>query len=163
MAKNLPFTHLHTHSHYSLLAATPKIPDLITAAQKDGMKAIALTDNGAMYGAIEFYQACEKADIKPIIGVDAYVAIRGRKDKEGRLDNRRTRLVLLAKNKNGYQNIMRLMTDAALEGFYYKPRIDHETMAQFSEDTVCIVPSFNSELINFKMEILHVTSKRNNF
>ena len=148
MAKNLPFTHLHTHSHYSLLAATPKIPDLITAAQKDGMKAIALTDNGAMYGAIEFYQACEKADIKPIIGVDAYVAIRGRKDKEGRLDNRRTRLVLLAKNKNGYQNIMRLMTDAALEGFYYKPRIDHETMAQFSEDTVCIVPSFNSELIN---------------
>lgn len=142
----IPFTHLHTHSHYSLLAAVPKIKELIAAAKEDGQTALALTDNGAMYGAIEFYQACEKEEIKPIVGIDCYVAARKRTDKEPRIDNRRTRLVLLAKNKNGYQNLMRLTSDASLKGFYYKPRIDHESMETFKEDVVCISPSFNSEI-----------------
>lgn len=143
-----PFTHLHVHSHYSLLGALPKIPELVGAAKKDGMEALALTDNCNLYGAIEFYQACKKAEIKPIIGIDAYVAIRKRTDKEARIDNRRTRLVLLAKNLNGYKNIIKLVTDAHLEGFYYKPRIDKETIQKWNSDLICISPSFNSELSN---------------
>lgn len=143
-----PFTHLHVHSHYSLLNALPKIPDLIDAAKKDGMEAIALTDNCNLYGAIEFYQACKKEDIKPIIGIDAYVAIRKRTDKEARVDNRRTRLVLLAKNYDGYKNIIKLVSDAHLEGFYYKPRIDKETIEKWSSNLICISPAFNSEVSN---------------
>ena len=92
------FVHLHTHSHYSLLNALPKIDDLVDEAKKYGMKALALTDAGNMYGAIEFYQRCKKKEIKPIIGVDFYVAARTRKDQQAGVDNRRTRLILLAKN-----------------------------------------------------------------
>lgn len=142
------FTHLHVHSHFSLLNALPKLPELIEAAKKDNMKALALTDDCNLYGAIEFYQECKDAEIKPIIGIDAYVAARGRKDKEARLDNRRTRLILLAKNYHGYQNIIRLVTDAHLEGFYYKPRIDKETIAKWNEDLICISPAFSGEISN---------------
>lgn len=143
-----PFTHLHLHSHYSLLNALPKIPELIDAAKRDKMEALALTDNCNFYGVIEFYQACKKADIKPIVGIDAYVAIRGRKDKEARIDNRRTRLVLLAKNIDGYRNIIKIITDAHLEGFYYKPRTDKKILQKWNENLICISPSFNSELSN---------------
>jgi DNA polymerase-3 subunit alpha len=143
-----PFTHLHTHSHYSLLSAVPKIKELISAAKKDGMNALALTDNANMYGAIEFYKKCEEEGIKPIIGIDLYVAARTRKDKEGRIDNKRSRLVVLAKNYNGYKNLMELITDASVVGFYYKPRVDHESLKIWSSDLICIVPSFNSELVN---------------
>jgi len=147
-AKYTKFTHLHTHSHYSLLTALPKIPELVAAAKKDKMTSLALTDNGNLYGAIEFYQECKKNDIKPIIGVDAYVAIRKRTDKESRVDNRRTRLVLLAKNDTGYKNLIKSITDANLEGFYYKPRIDTETIEKWHEGLICISPSFNSEISN---------------
>lgn len=143
-----PFTNLHTHSHYSLLAAVPKIDELIEAAKEGGMKALALTDNGNMYGAIEFYKECQDAEIKPILGIDLYVAARTRQDKEGRLDNRRTRLVVLAKNYEGYKNLIELITDANLVGYYYKPRVDKESLKKWSENLICIVPSFNSELIN---------------
>jgi DNA polymerase-3 subunit alpha len=136
------------HSHYSLLNALPKIKDLVAGAKDSSMDAIALTDNGNLYGAIEFYQACKKEDIKPIIGVDAYVAIRSRKDKEARIDNRRTRLVLLAKNYDGYVNLIKLVTDSNLEGFYYKPRIDKETIEKWNTDLICISPFFNSEISN---------------
>ena len=140
------FTHLHTHSHYSLLNALPKIKDLIKAAKKFEMPALALTDAGNMYGAIEFYQACKKAEIKPIIGVDFYVAARSRNDKQGGIDNRRTRLVLLAKNHAGYKNLIKLVTDSYLEGFYYKARIDHELIEKYSSDLVCIMPHFSGEI-----------------
>jgi DNA polymerase-3 subunit alpha len=143
-----PFTHLHTHSHYSLLSAVPKIHELVTAAKNDGMKAIALTDNGNLYGAIEFYKKCTDAEIKPIIGIDLYVASRTRRDKEGRLDNKRSRLVVLAKNYNGYKTLIELITDANLVGYYYKPRVDRESLKEFNKDLICIIPSFNSELIN---------------
>lgn len=143
-----PFTHLHTHSHYSLLSAVPKIKELVNTAKEDGMPAIALTDNGAMYGVIDFYIECQKAEMKPIIGVDFYVAIRKRTDKEARLDSRRTRLVLLAKNKDGYKNLIKLVTDSHLEGFYYKPRVDRETLSKWNKDLICIAPSFNCELVN---------------
>lgn len=140
------FTHLHVHSHYSLLNALPKISSLVSTALEYKMKSLALTDDCNLYGAIEFYQKCKKADIKPIIGIDAYVATRGRKDKEARLDNRRTRLVLLAKNYKGYQNLIKLVTDAHLEGFYYKPRIDRETMAMWNENLICVSPAFSGEI-----------------
>jgi len=140
------FTHLHTHSHYSLLNALPKIDDLVGEAKKLGMSALALTDAGNLYGAVEFYQACKKKEIKPIIGVDFYVAVRTRKDMQAGIDNRRTRLVLLAKNYEGYKNLIQLVTISNLEGFYYKPRIDKELIEKYSKDLVCISPSFSSEI-----------------
>ncbi len=142
-----PFSHLHVHSHYSLLTALPKIKDIIAAAKADDMKAVALTDNGNMYGTIDFYKKCIESDIKPIIGIDAYMALRTRKDKE-RIDARRTRLLLLVKNQTGYKNLIELVTDSNMVGFYYKPRIDKESLATFKEGLICISPSFNSEIGN---------------
>ncbi len=140
------FTHLHTHSHYSLLQALPKIPDLIEATKKDGMEALALTDAGNLYGIIEFYKECKAANIKPIVGVDFFVATRTRNDREPRIDNKRTRLVLLAKNHDGYKNLIRLVTDSHIEGFYYKPRIDKELIEKYSNGLIAISPSFSGEI-----------------
>lgn len=141
----MSFVHLHTHSHYSLLNALPKVHDLVAAAKDDGMPALALTDNGNLYGAIEFYKTCIKEGIKPLIGIDTYVAARSRHDKEAGVDNRRSRLLLLAKNKKGYQNLLKLTTLSHTEGFYYKPRIDHELLEQCKEGLIAILPSFSSE------------------
>lgn len=141
-----PFTHLHVHSHYSLLAALPKIDDLVGQAKKCGMTALALTDNGNLYGAIEFYKACKKKELKPIIGVDFYVAIRSRRDMQAGIDNRRSRLVLLAMDETGYRNLIQLVTKSNLEGFYYKPRIDRELIQQFNQGLIAIQPSFSGEI-----------------
>ena len=141
------FVHLHTHSHYSLLNALPKIPDLVKKAKDDGMTALALTDNCNLYGAIEFYQVCKKKEIKPIIGIDAYVAYRSRFDKQSGIDKERYRLVLLAKNDTGYKNLIKLVTLAHLEGFYYKPRIDRELLEQYHDGIIAIAPSFSSDLV----------------
>ncbi len=143
-----PFSHLHTHSHYSLLNALPKISDLVDRAKEDGMKAVALTDNGNLYGAIEFYKECEKAGIKGIIGVDAYVALRSRLDKQAGVDKMRHRLVLLAKNETGYKNLIELVTKGHLEGFYYKPRIDKEILSIYKEGLIAISPSFSGEIVH---------------
>jgi DNA polymerase-3 subunit alpha len=140
------FIHLHTHSHYSLLNALPKVDELVAEAKKYGMHALALTDAGNMYGSIEFYKDCKKAGIKPIIGIDAYVAARTRTDMQAGVDNRRTRLVLLAKNQAGYHNLMNIVTDSYLEGFYYKPRIDHELMEKYADGVIAIMPSFSGEI-----------------
>src|SRR3989344_3887883 len=140
------FVHLHIHSHYSLLQALPKIPDLIATAKRNEMTTLALTDNGNLYGAIEFYKACKKENIKPIIGVDAYMATRTRFDKQAGVDNRRARLVLLAKNLTGYKNLIKLVTYSHLEGFYYKPRIDRELLEKYHEGLVALLPSFSSEV-----------------
>jgi DNA polymerase-3 subunit alpha len=137
------FIHLHVHSHYSLLNALPKIPELVKEAKKYGMEALALTDNANLYGAIEFYKACKKAEIKPILGSDLYVAARTRTDKQGGVDNRRSRLILLVKNLAGYKNLVKLVTQANLEGFYYKPRIDKELIEKYTEGLICISPSFS--------------------
>lgn len=142
------FIHLHTHSHYSLLTALPKINDLVEEAKKDNMSALALTDNGNLYGAVEFYQKCKDADIKPIIGIDAFVALRTRHDKDAGIDNKRSRLVLLAKNDAGYKNLIKLVTDSHMEGFYYKPRIDYELIEKYSDGLIAILPSFSSEISN---------------
>ncbi|MES2436698.1 MAG: DNA polymerase III subunit alpha [Patescibacteria group bacterium] len=140
------FTHLHVHTHYSLLNALPQIPDLVKKAKKLGMPALAITDNGNMYGTIEFYKACKKNEIKPIIGVDFYVALRTRHDKTSGIDNKRSRLVLLAKNQNGYKQLIALVTESHLSGFYYKPRLDKELISQYKDDVVCIAPSFSSAI-----------------
>ncbi|PIR38294.1 MAG: DNA polymerase III subunit alpha [Candidatus Zambryskibacteria bacterium CG10_big_fil_rev_8_21_14_0_10_42_12] len=141
------FVHLHTHSHYSLLNALPKIPDLVKAAKDDGQTALALTDNGGLYGAIEFYQECKKQEIKPILGLDVYVAPRTRHDKDGKIDRGSTRLVLLAQNEKGWKNLLKLSSLSYLEGFYYKPRVDKELLAAYSEGLIAIIPSFSGEIV----------------
>ncbi len=141
------FTHLHVHSHYSLLNALPKIKDLVEKAKADGMTALALTDNCNLYGAIEFYQTCKKKEIKPIIGIDAYVAYRSRHDKQAGIDKERYRLILLAENETGYKNLIKLVTFAHLEGFYYKPRIDRELLEKYNEGIIAIAPSFSSDIL----------------
>jgi DNA polymerase-3 subunit alpha len=140
------FVHLHTHSHYSLLQALPKTKALVKAAIERGMPALALTDAGNMYGTIDFYKECQKQGIKPIIGVDFYVAVRTRHDKEPRIDNKRSRLVMLAKNDTGYKNLIKLTTTSSIEGFYYKPRIDKELIEKHREGLVVISPSFSGEI-----------------
>ena len=140
-----PFVHLHTHSHYSLLEALPKIPELVAAAKADGQTALALTDNGNLYGAIEFYKECRQEGIKPIIGVDFFVAPRTRHDKEHRVDDRHSRLVLLAQTNDGYRNLLQLVSRSYLEGFYYRPRIDRELIERYAEDLIAILPSFSGE------------------
>ena len=142
----MKFTHLHTHSHYSLLQALPKIPELIAAAKKEGMEALALTDNGNMYGTIEFYKECKKAGIKPIIGVDAYMASRTRFDKQAGVDKDRSRIILLCKNNIGYKNLLKIVTSSYLEGFYYKPRIDFELLEKYSEGLIAISSSWSGDI-----------------
>ncbi len=132
------FVHLHTHSHYSLLQGLTKIPDLVKQAKSYGMEALALTDYGSMYGSIEFYKTCRKEGIKPIIGLDAYMAFRSLEDKEHGIDTKRYPFTLLAYNHAGYQNLMKLVTQSFIKGFYYRPRMDKELLAQHSEGLICL-------------------------
>lgn len=147
----MSFVHLHTHSHYSLLDGMNKIPELVSRAKDLGMNAIALTDHGSMYGAIEFYKECKKAGIKPIVGVEAYVARRTRHDKEADLDSKSYHLTLLARNNAGYKNLMKLVSRANLEGYYYRPRMDKELLREHAEGIICLSGCPGSEfVINLK-------------
>jgi len=134
----MKFTHLHVHTHYSLLDGLPKIDDLLNYVKKLGMDSVAITDHGAMYGVIEFYQKAKKAGIKPIIGEEFYIAKEEMEQKRPNIDNEKYHLILLAKNFTGYQNLVRLTTKAWLEGFYYKPRIDEKTLKEHSEGLICL-------------------------
>ena len=144
----MSFIHLHTHSHYSLLDGLGQIDDLIKKAQECGMPALAITDHGVMYGAIEFYKKAKKAGLKPIIGVEAYVARNGHQNKRAKIDERPYHLILLAKNEQGYKNLVKLTTIAHLEGFYYKPRIDFELLEQYHEGLICTTACLAGELAN---------------
>ncbi len=115
-------------------------------AKKHGMEALALTDNGNLYGAIEFYKECKKAGLKPIIGVDAYLATRSLHDKQTGVDKERYRLVLLAKNEVGYKNLLKLVSISYLDGFYYKPRLDLETLARHAEGLIAISSSWSGDI-----------------
>ncbi len=137
------FVHLHVHSHYSLLDGLIKIDDLIKRAQEYNMEAVALTDHGVMYGAVEFFQKARAAGIKPIIGVEAYlVANRFKKDRS----QARYHLVLLAKNNTGYHNLLKLTTKAHLEGYYYKPRIDWEILEKYKEGLIALSACLQGEV-----------------
>jgi DNA polymerase-3 subunit alpha len=140
------FIHLHAHSHYSFLEALPKIDELVEAAKKNGMEAVALTDSGNMHGAIEFYKEAVAAGIKPILGVDAYVAPRSRFEKDPTIDTKRSRLVLLAENNVGYKNLLALVTKSNFDGFFEKPRIDKDLLRIYHEGVIAIIPSFAGEV-----------------
>jgi len=143
--ENPAFIHLHTHSHYSLLDGLSKIEEMVSVAKKYGMGAIGLTDHGNMYGAIEFYKKCKEAGIKPIIGLEAYMTAGSLHDKRAGIDNERFHLTLLAKNEQGYKNLIRLVTISQLEGYYYKPRLDKKVLREHSEGIICLSGCFGSE------------------
>ncbi len=141
------FVHLHTHSHYSLLDGLTKLEDMVDIAKKADMTAIALTDHGNMYGAIEFYKLCKKKGVKPIIGVEAYMTAGSRKEKSTEAGEKRYyHLILLAKNLKGYKNLIRLVTSANLEGYYYKPRMDKEILREFHEGIIALSGCMGGEL-----------------
>ena len=140
------FTHLHVHSEFSLLDGLGRIGELVDSAAQQGFDAMALTDHGALYGAVAFYQACRNKNIKPIIGVETYVARRAMGDKEGKADAQPFHLVLLAQNWTGYQNLSRLVTDAHIDGYYYKPRIDREHLARHSEGLIGLSACLGGEI-----------------
>ncbi|MBQ1618402.1 MAG: DNA polymerase III subunit alpha, partial [Bacteroidales bacterium] len=135
----MDFTHLHVHTEYSLLDGSGKIKDMVHRAKELGMDALAITDHGVMYGAIDFYRACLAEGIKPIIGCEVYVAQGSRFDKVGAYgDKRYYHLVLLAENNTGYHNLMKLVSKGFVDGFYYKPRIDYELMEQYHEGIIAL-------------------------
>jgi len=140
------FVHLHVHSHYSLLDGLAKIDELLEQTKQLGMDAIALTDHGNLYGAIEFYKKAKNLGIKPIIGVETYLAPNGRFNKRPKIDEKRYHLTLLAKNKTGWQNLIQLVTKSHLEGFYYKPRIDRELLEKHHEGLICLSGCLSGEI-----------------
>jgi DNA polymerase III subunit alpha len=148
----IPFTHLHVHSQYSILDGAASIDSLVLKAKADGMNALALTDHGTMFGIKEFHVACMKAQIKPILGCETYVATRSITERTGKEDRSGDHLILMAKNKTGYNNLIKLVSLANLEGFYYKPRIDKSTLSQYAEglmvSSACLggeIPAFLAE------------------
>ena len=131
------FVHLHVHTEYSLLDGLPKISDLLDKTKELGMDSIAITDHGVLYGAIEFYKKAKDQDVKPIIGMEGYVVDGDHKEKPEKGKVKNYHLVLLAKNNQGYKNLMKLTSIAHLEGFYYKPRFDKETLKKHSKGLIC--------------------------
>jgi len=140
------FTHLHVHSHYSLLDGLARPEQLLKQAKEMGLDALALTDHGVMYGAIEFYSLAKKMGIKPIIGCEVYLAPNSLTDKTPKIDSKFYHLVLLAKNKTGYYNLLKLVTIAELEGFYYKPRIDKEVLKKHSDGLIALSACAKGEI-----------------
>ena len=131
------FVHLHVHSEFSLLDGANRIKDLPVRAKELGMNAMAITDHGVMFGAIDFYKACQANGIKPIIGCEVYVAPRTRMDKDPNIDSKYNHLILLAKNNEGYKNLAKLVSIGFTEGFYYKPRIDKEVLKKYHDGLIC--------------------------
>ncbi|MDO8573272.1 MAG: DNA polymerase III subunit alpha [Candidatus Daviesbacteria bacterium] len=146
------FVHLHNHTQYSLLDGLSKIPELVKRTKELGMNATAITDHGVMYGAIEFYKACLEAGIKPIVGVEMYVAKRSHKDKEGKLDSEPYHLTVLAKNYQGYLNLIKLTTIAHTQGYYYRPRVDKALLKEYHEGLIALSGCPSGEFIRNLMK-----------
>ncbi len=148
------FVHLHTHSEYSLLDGLGRIDDLVNEAARLGQSALALTDHGAMHGAIEFYRACKSANVKPIIGVEAYLTLwqRPMNGRDPQLDRENYHLLLLARNMTGYSNILKIVSNSNTEGFYYKPRVDHEFLAAHAEGILCTTGCLGAEVPSLLMQ-----------
>ncbi len=132
------FVHLHVHSDYSLLDGACRIPQLVKRAKELGMHTMAITDHGVMYGVIDFYKACQKEGIKPILGCEVYTAARSHLDKDPRLDSEQGHLILLAKDETGYKNLMKLVSLGFTDGYYYKPRIDYDQLAEYSQGLIAL-------------------------
>lgn len=148
----MAFTHLHVHTEYSLLDGASRIKDLVSHAKKLGMESLAITDHGVMFGVIEFYRECLKQGIKPIIGCEVYTAARTRFDKDSEKDKRTGHLILLAENNVGYKNLMKIVSEGYRNGFYYKPRIDREVLAQYNDGIIalsaCLAGKVQNHLLN---------------
>jgi len=146
----MSFTHLHLHTEYSLLDGSGKIKEMVARVKELGMDSMAITDHGVMYGVIDFYKACQAEGIKPIIGCEVYVAPGSRLDREaGTSDERYYHLILLAENNTGYQNLMKIVSTGFLEGFYYRPRVDHEILKQHSEGIIALSACLAGEVANY--------------
>lgn len=140
----MSFTHLHVHTEYSLLDGAARISDLVVTAKNLGMQSLAITDHGNMYGTIQFYKTCVKEGIKPIIGMEAYVAPQSISEKTGMREN--AHLILLAKNETGYRNLIKLSSIAFVDGFYYRPRIDHQLLETYHEGLICLSACLAGEI-----------------
>ncbi len=143
------FTHLHVHSQYSILDGLPKIDQLLDHVKKLGMDSVALTDHGVLYGAVEFYKEAKKRNIKPIIGSEVYVAVNKMDDKRPNIDNKSYHMILLVRNKEGYENLVKLITEAHLRGFYYKPRIDEELLEKHSSGLIALSACIQGKIPRF--------------
>ncbi|HNB51217.1 MAG TPA: DNA polymerase III subunit alpha, partial [Anaerolineales bacterium] len=142
----MSFAHLHVHSVYSLLDGFSNLNKLVKRAKEMGMPAVGLTDHGTMFGTIEFYNAAKKEGIKPLIGVEAYMASRRMQDRDPQLDKDRFHLLLLAENETGYQNLLKITSASQLDGFYYKPRVDKDFLAAHSEGLICTTGCMAAEV-----------------
>ena len=155
----MSFVHLHVHSQYSLLDGYSKIDKLIARTQEMGMPAVALTDHGTMFGTIDFFTTAMKSGIKPIIGIEAYMAARKMHDRDAKLDKRSSHILLLAENQVGYQNLLKIASAGQINGFYYNPRIDHEYLAEHSEGLICSSGCLAAEIpraiMNNDMDAVH--------
>jgi len=142
----MSFAHLHVHTEYSLLDGFSNIKKLVKRVKELNMEHVAITDHGTMFGVIDFYKAAKAEGIKPIIGLEAYMAARTMKDKDSKLDRTSTHLLLLAENETGYRNLLKIASAAQMEGFYYYPRIDHEFLAAHSEGLICTSGCMSAEI-----------------
>lgn len=140
------YVHLHNHTQYSLLDGLTKIPKLVDFIKEHGMEAVAMTDHGTLSGTVDFYKTAKSADIKPIIGIETYVANRKHTDKDPQKDKSRFHLIILAMNNQGYQNLMQLSTIANLEGFYYYPRVDHDLLEKYNEGLIVLSACMGGEI-----------------
>ena len=140
------FVHLHNHTHYSLLDGLTKIPELVQYVKEQGMEAVAVTDHGTMSGLVELYKECNDAGIKPLLGLESYVAARKKTDKDPTHDKQRFHITLIAMNNKGDENLCRIMSAAEIDGKYYKPRTDHEDLEKYSEGVICLSGCMGSEI-----------------
>jgi DNA polymerase-3 subunit alpha len=133
----MSFVHLHVHTVYSLLDGFSNVEKLVQRAKQMDMPALAITDHGTMFGVMDFYKAANEAGIKPIIGMESYMAARGMTERDPKLDKKSSHLLLLAENETGYRNLLQIASASQLQGFYYYPRVDHDFLAQHSEGLIC--------------------------
>ena len=148
----MAFTHLHVHTEYSLLDGAARIKDLVAKVKELGMTSVAITDHGAMYGVIDFYRACKDAGIKPILGCEVYTAARTMADKDPEKDKYQGHLLLLAENDEGYHHLMKIVSEAFVHGYYYKPRVDKELLRRYSGGIIatsaCLAGDVQRHLLN---------------
>ena len=148
----MSFSHLHVHTEYSLLDGFSNIKKLIKRVKELEMTSVAITDHGTMFGVMDFYKAATQEGIKPIIGVEAYMAARTMQDRDSKLDRTSSHLLLLAENETGYKNLLKISSAAQLDGFYYYPRIDHDLLAKHSEGIIATSGCMSAEIPRLLLE-----------